>query len=144
VVVARQRAEWSIEKWSFTGGVFVGGEPVGMQDLSAERFRALKRVGTGSWLGRAHQGQGLGKEMRSANLHLAFAGLGALEAHSGAWADNPRSHGVSAAMGYVRRGLPFRHLYLHLDRATWEKRRRQDISIEGLESCLEMFFGESA
>ncbi len=35
---------------------------------------------TGSWLGRAHQGRGLGKEMRQAALHIIFAGLGAQQA----------------------------------------------------------------
>jgi hypothetical protein len=28
-----------------------------------------------------------------------------------------------------------------MDRASWERRRRDDIEIEGLDSCLEMFVG---
>ena len=55
----------------------VDGEPIGMQDLAAEHFRAVRSVESGSWLGRAHQGRGLGREMREAMLHLAFEGLGA-------------------------------------------------------------------
>ncbi|MFZ0668370.1 MAG: GNAT family protein, partial [Acidimicrobiales bacterium] len=100
----RQRAQWSADKWSFCGAVFVDGSPVGVQDLNAESFSRLRTVETGSWLGIEHQGRGLGKEMRAAILHLAFDGLGAIEAYSGAWNDNPRSLGVSRAFGYVDNG----------------------------------------
>jgi hypothetical protein len=37
----------------------------------------LREFESGSWLGREHQGRGLGKEMREATLHLGFEGLGA-------------------------------------------------------------------
>ena len=70
----RHRANWSPDNWTLTNGVFVSGKVVGVQDLEAEHFRAVRSVETGSWLGRAHQGQGLGREMREAVLHLAFAG----------------------------------------------------------------------
>jgi hypothetical protein len=43
--------------------------------------------------------------MRAAILHLAFAGLGALEATSGAWQDNTRSLGISEAHGYEHNGV---------------------------------------
>lgn len=143
----RQRAEWSTERWSFTGAVFVDGEPVGVQDIVGTNFATLRTVLTGSWLGRRYQGRGIGKEMRAAILHLAFAGLGAVEAYSGAWLDNAPSRGVSRALGYVengekvalRRGVADRHVDLRLDRATWETRRRDDIVIDGLEPCLELF-----
>ena len=72
----RQRAEWSVHNWSFVGAVYVDGQVVGVQDMLAVNFAQLRSVTTGSWLGRRHQGQGLGKEMRQAILHLAFAGLG--------------------------------------------------------------------
>ena len=91
----RHRANWSPDDWTLTCGVFVDGTPVGMQDLGAEHFRAVRSVETGSWLGRAHQGQGLGREMREAILHLAFAGLGAEEALSGAFEDNVASLATS-------------------------------------------------
>ena len=143
----RQRAEWRPECWWFVGAVFVAGEPVGVQDLRATAFASLGTVETGSWLGRAHQGQGLGREMRAAVLHLAFAGLGAVEALSGAWLDNAASLAVSRALGYVdngeawrlRRGRPARHRGLRLERAAWERRRRSDITIEGLEPCRALF-----
>jgi RimJ/RimL family protein N-acetyltransferase len=53
---------------------------VGVQELWAENFAELRKVATGSWLGLKHQGQGIGIEMRSAVLHLAFACLGAEQA----------------------------------------------------------------
>lgn len=142
-----QRASWRPEQWSFTGAVFVNGEPIGVQDLTATSFATLRTVTTGSWLGRAHQGQGLGKEMRAAILHLAFEGLGAVEAYSAGFHDNPASLGVSRALGYVdngaqlvlRRGTPDRMRNVRLDRDTWAAHRRDDIVIEGLAGCREMF-----
>jgi RimJ/RimL family protein N-acetyltransferase len=139
------RADWSPESWNFTGAVFVDGTPVGVQDLMAKNFARLRTVETASWLGRQHQGQGLGKEMRAAILHLAFEGLGAIRAISGAFHDNGASLATSKSLGYtgngdrlmLRRERPDRILDLKLDRVTWT--RRDDIEIEGLEACLEMF-----
>ena len=88
----------------FTGAAFVGGEPIGMQDMEAEHFRAVRSVESGSWLGRAHQGRGLGREMRESMLHLAFEGLGAEEALSGAFEDNDASLATSRAIGYEENG----------------------------------------
>ena len=144
-----QRANWSPDKWTFTGAVFVDGRPVGMQDVGAEHFRAVRSVETGSWLGQAHQGQGLGREMRQAVLHLAFAGLGAEEALSGAFEDNAPSRATSRSVGYVengearapRRDGSGRTIRFRLDRATWERQRREDIEIDGLDGCLDMFIG---
>jgi RimJ/RimL family protein N-acetyltransferase len=141
------RANWSPESWDFTGAVFIGGSPVGVQGLVAKNFARLRTVETGSWLGRQYQGQGLGKEMRAAILHLAFDGLGAIEAMSGAFHDNEASLATSRSLGYIengdrlmlRRERPDRMIDLKLDRASWASRRRDDIEIEGLEACLEMF-----
>jgi RimJ/RimL family protein N-acetyltransferase len=143
----RQRAEWSPEKWNLTGAVFVDGEVVGVQDINAEHFATLRSVHTGSWLGLAHQGHGLGKEMRQAILHLAFAGLGALEAHSGAFFDNEPSLATSRSVGYEpngealapRRDGVARMINVRIGRARWEERRRDDIELVGLEGCLDMF-----
>lgn len=142
-----QRAGWRPDDWSYTGAVFVEGRPVGVQDISAKDFARRRVVSTGSWLGRGHQGQGLGKEMRAAVLHFAFDGLGANEAHTGAFADNVRSLGVTRAMGYaenghdvvLRRGEPAHIVNFCLDRATWLARRRADIVVSGLETCRDMF-----
>lgn len=142
-----QRAGWREDDWRFTGGVFVDGRPVGVQSMTATNFATLRSVTTGSWLGRAHQGNGLGKEMRAAILHLAFAGLGAAEALSGAFSDNAVSRSVSVALGYeenghglvLRRGVPADHVGYRMDRKNWEHQRRSDITLSGLETCREMF-----
>jgi RimJ/RimL family protein N-acetyltransferase len=144
------RANWSPEKWTFTGVAFVDGEPVGAQDIEAEHFRAVRSVETGSWLGRAHQGLGLGREMRQAALHLAFAGLGAAEALSGAFEDNAASIATSRSVGYEENGEARGHrrdgsartLRFRIGREAWERRRRDDIEILGLDRCLDMFVGE--
>jgi RimJ/RimL family protein N-acetyltransferase len=143
------RAGWSPDAWTFSGAVFVHGKPVGIQGLSARNFALVRSVETGSWLGRVHQGQGIGKEMREAMLHLAFAGLGAEEALSGAFEDNVASLATSRAVGYAengesrarRRNEAGRVVQFRLDRGTWERYRRDDIEIVGLESCLDMFVG---
>jgi RimJ/RimL family protein N-acetyltransferase len=144
-----KRADWSCDKWTFTAAAFVDGRPVGVQDLGAEHFRAVRSVETGSWIGRAHQGEGLGREMREAVLHLAFAGLGALEALSGAFEDNAASIATSRAIGYVengeargpRRDGSARTIRFRLGREAWARRQRDDIEIAGLEGCLDMFVG---
>jgi RimJ/RimL family protein N-acetyltransferase len=141
----RARWEWSREKWDLSLAVLCDGRAVGTQGLHAERFATLRTVNTGSWLGLAHQGQGIGKEMRAAVLHLAFEGLGALVAYSGAYEDNAASLAVSRALGYeengdviaVRREEAGRLINLKLPREKWQ--RRDDIVIEHLEPCLEMF-----
>ena len=143
----RQRAEWSAQKWSYSGAIFVDGRVVGVQGMQADHFAAVRSVETGSWLGRAFQGQGLGKEMRQAVLHLAFEGLGAEEAHSGAFYDNAASLATSRSVGYsengearaTRRDKADRIIRVRMDRATWETRRRDDIEVIGLEGCLKMF-----
>jgi RimJ/RimL family protein N-acetyltransferase len=80
-------------------------------------------------------------------LHLGFAGLGAQVGYSGAWHDNAASLAVSRSLGYedngevieMRRDEPDRQIKLKLERAAWEARRRDDIVIENLEPCLELF-----
>jgi RimJ/RimL family protein N-acetyltransferase len=127
--------------------VFVDVQVVGVQGMMADHFGALRSVETGSWLGQAFQGQGLGREMRQAVLHLAFEGLGAEEAHSGAFHDNAASLATSRSVGYVgngearalRRGTADRIRKVRMDRAAWEERRRDDIEIVGLDGCLDMF-----
>jgi RimJ/RimL family protein N-acetyltransferase len=143
----RHRANWSPENWTFTGAAFVDGKPVGVQSVEAEHFRAVRSVETGSWLGLAHQGQGLGREMRETVLHLAFAGLGAEEALSGAFEDNAASLATSRAVGYQENGEARGHrrngagrtIRFRLGREAWEERRRGDIEIVGLDGCFDMF-----
>lgn len=66
-----------------------GGEP----EPAGHRVRRRGTVETGSWLHRPLQGQGLGREMREAVLHLAFAGLGAHRAETEAYEGNARRRG---------------------------------------------------
>lgn len=141
----RTRADWTPEHWQLPLAVVVDGKVVGVQDVLSERFGLLRTVKTGSWLVRSEQGKGIGKEMRAAVLHLAFAGLGAVTAYSGAWHDNQASLRVSSALGYQpngeliqpRRDVADRQLLLKLPRERWQ--RRDDITIEHLEPCLELF-----
>jgi RimJ/RimL family protein N-acetyltransferase len=142
-----KRAAWRPDSWSLDLVVVHGGAVVGTQGMSATDFAVLREVSTGSWLGQAHHGQGIGTEMRAAVLHLAFAGLGALYATSGAFADNLPSLGVSRKLGYtddgierqVRRGQPATTRRLRLDLETWQVTRTVPVTIAGLEACLPMF-----
>lgn len=142
-----QRATWSPERWRLGLAVFHDGQPMGCQDLAAESFPLLREVHTGSWLGKRFQGRGFGKQMRAAALHLAFAGLGAVAAHSGAYTGNHASLGVSRALGYepngVRRvvvdGEVREEIRLRLLRERWETHRYCDVEVSGLSRCRELF-----
>jgi RimJ/RimL family protein N-acetyltransferase len=142
-----QRARWEASKWSLDLAVVRDGTVVGTQAISATDFAVVREVATGSWLGQAHQGRGTGTEMRAAVLHLAFAGLGARYATSGAFTDNLASQRVSRKLGYVedgidrqvRRGQPAAMLRFRLDRETWQATRTVPVEVSGLEPCLEMF-----
>jgi RimJ/RimL family protein N-acetyltransferase len=141
------RSRWSPENWTLGLAVFHAGEPMGFQDLAAESFAVLRGVHTGSWLGKRFHGRGYGKQMRAAVLHLAFAELGAVAAHSGVFADNAASVGVSRALGYepngvgrkAPRGEPRDFLDLRLTRERWEARRHCEVEVAGLDTCREMF-----
>ncbi|MGH9116816.1 MAG: GNAT family N-acetyltransferase [Acidimicrobiales bacterium] len=84
----RNRGTWSPAAWTCDFAVMIDAEPVGTQGLNANDFTTLRTFETGSWLGQAHQGRGIGKEMRAAILHFGFAGLGAEFATTGAFDDN--------------------------------------------------------
>jgi RimJ/RimL family protein N-acetyltransferase len=139
------RSRTSPEWWVLVFAVVVEGRAVGTQEVTAVNFSALRTVNTFSWLNRAYQGSGLGKEMRAAVLHLAFEGLGAHRATSEAFEDNLASCGVSRALGYADDGItwalrgdgqagPMRRFMLTRD--DWYRGRRSDISISGLVPCL--------
>jgi RimJ/RimL family protein N-acetyltransferase len=146
----RLRADVDVNAWTLPFIVLDAGQPVGVQDLKGIRFAVTRSVFTGSWLVQRHQGQGVGKEMRAAVLHLAFAGFGALEAHTSAFEDNSPSLGVTRSLGYSsngsqiddREGTATRHLRFVLTRAAWEHQLRSDIVVENLETCKD-FLGIS-
>ncbi|MCM9077206.1 MULTISPECIES: GNAT family N-acetyltransferase [Streptomyces] len=139
--------EWRPEKWELNLVAVRDGTVVGTQGIGARDFSVRREVGTGSWLGRAYQRQRLGTEMRAAVLHLAFAGLGAQHAVSGAYADNAASLAVSRKLGYREDGIE-RHVVrsqpavLHRLRLTaeqWQRHQLVPVKVEGLTQCLPCF-----
>lgn len=142
-----RRGNWSPENWALNLVVLADDRVVGLQTVAARDFALLRQVSTASWLGARFQRQGIGTEMRAAVLHLAFAGLNAREAMSGAFEDNASSFTVSMKHGYepdgverhVVRGRPVAMRRLRLTRARWETHRHVPVSIAGLPSCLPMF-----
>jgi RimJ/RimL family protein N-acetyltransferase len=140
-------ASWKPSDWRLDLAVIRDGVVVGTQGIGGRDFAVLREVGTGSWLGRHYQGQGTGTEMRAAVLHLAFEGLGAQHAISGAFEDNAASLGVSRKLGYgddgieryVVRGYPRTARRLRLTRADWQAARSVPVEIHGLQPCLPCF-----
>ncbi len=143
----RMLGAWSPQDWSLNLVVSQAGVVVGVQSIEARDFAVTREVHTGSWLGRRHQGQGIGTEMRAAVLRLAFAGLGAEVALSGAFEHNAASRAVSHKLGYqpdgferhaIRGALAINHRLL-LTRAEWEHHRTVPVAIDGLAPCLPLF-----
>lgn len=142
-----KRADWAPARWVLNLATFLEGRPIGSQSIEAADFPTLRTVRTGSWLGRPWQRKGYGTEMREAVLTLAFDGLGAEVAESGAFTDNLASAGVSRALGYEENGIDrlaprgaARDLARYrLTRAVWTGRPRKAAAIDGLEGCLELF-----
>jgi RimJ/RimL family protein N-acetyltransferase len=140
-------ATWTPQDWSLNLTVLCEGAVVGQQTVGAREFAVLREVNTGSWIGRRHHGRGIGTEMRAAVLHLAFEGLGAVEAVSAAFEHNLASQAVSRKLGYepdgiarnAIRGAASTELRLRLTRAAWERHRAVPVEIEGLEPCLASF-----
>ena len=145
----RCRGEWSPAKWHLPLVASRGGEVVGTQGMMGNDFGITREVETGSWVGRRFQNQGLATQMRTAMLHLAFEGLGALRARSGAFTDNAASLRVSEKLGYrpdgtethVRRGEPGIISRLVLTRERWAECSvsRPEAELEGVGGCLELF-----
>jgi len=139
-------ADWTPESWTLNLLAFFEGEVVGVQSVGAERFAKERTVQTGSWLGTASQGRGLGTEMRAAVLELAFGALGARTARSG-WLESgaAQSASVSARLGYREvgthvaqvRGTPVRHHDLVVEAADW--RSPLVVELAGVSACLPLF-----
>lgn len=142
------RAGFTVSSWALPLAVAVDGELVGLQTLAADDFGDLRTAETGSWLGRAHHGRGIGTEMRAAVLHLAFVHLGALAVTSAAFVDNVASQRVSMATGYqpngtsfaLRRGERDEQIRFLLTADRWpEVRPGFAIEVEGFEPCRSLF-----
>jgi len=140
----RQLGAWTPRDWYLQLAVFRDGIVVGQQSIFARDLAITREVATGSWLGRRHQGQGIGTEMRAAVLQLAFAGLDAETAGSGAFEYNDASLSVSRKLGYEPDGIRRQAIRgrmvveqrLRLTRAAWERHRTVPVTIEGLAPCL--------
>ena len=136
------RAALTPERWEVNFLVRLDGRVIGTQGLSGTDFGVTREVRSGSWLGMAHQGRGLGTEMRAAVLLFAFDHLGAHRARSDAFADNHASHRVSAKLGYrrdgtataVRRGSRTEDVRLVLDAADLV-RPEWELRVEGVDAC---------
>jgi RimJ/RimL family protein N-acetyltransferase len=134
------RAETSMDDWNINLAVIADGEVVGATGLGAVKFPVTRSFETGSWLGREHQGRGLGTELRIATLHLGFVGLDAQVAGTGAFADNAPSLGVTRKLGYEPNGVGHRDrrgesalmLRFRMSREHFDARvRRDDVEIAG-------------
>ncbi|GHF28677.1 RimJ/RimL family protein N-acetyltransferase [Deinococcus metalli] len=136
------------EQWRLYFVVVLDGVPVGMQDVIGVHFKEFRTVSTFSWLAPDVRRRGVGREMRAAALHLAFAGLGAREATSEAFSDNVASNRVSEGLGYrrdgtewaTRRGQPAVLNRWRLGREEWAVTRRDDIDLSGVEACRPVLF----
>jgi RimJ/RimL family protein N-acetyltransferase len=113
----------------------------------SDNFAVTRTVHTGSWLGKAHQGKGIGTEMRSAVLQFAFDHLKAERADSGAFTDNAQSLRVSEKLGYRPDGTTVRQRRageraveqrLVLDPANFV-RPGWAVQIRGLPACRDFF-----
>lgn len=139
------RAGLGGRRWALELAVLHDGRPVGVQALAASSYPVTRTLTSGSWLGRAYQGRGIGTRMRLAVLHLAFDGLGAQVARTEAFADNAASNAVTRRIGYVpdghevieREGQPAVSLRYRMDRADWDARpesSRPDVLIDGADA----------
>ena len=143
----RSRAETKPDHWNVSFAVLVDGVLVGSTGLTANDFPVTRSFETGSWLGRAHQGRGIGTEMRIATLHVGFLAFDALVATTRAFEDNASSLGVTRKLGYVfngidhleRRGALGRIEHYRMDRDHFvDHVRRDDVTISGDEAVREL------
>lgn len=138
----RNRAETSVQRWNLDLAVLVDGSVVGMCSIHAEDFPGNRRLTTGSWLGLAHQGRGLGKEVRQAALHVIFAGFDAGLAVTRAWHDNAASLAVTRSLPYLEtvRTVELRHdrpdtmVAFAMTPGRWATIRRDDIRLVGIDA----------
>jgi RimJ/RimL family protein N-acetyltransferase len=143
------RASWKPEDWTFALAVFRDDVIVGTQAVEAKGFAVCETTRTGSWLGRAHQGNGYGTEMRAAVLWFAFEALGANEARTDAFLTNKASIGVSTKLGYeadgertaVLEGKAARKREFVLTRDRWKAviKPMYTVEVTGFDGCDDWF-----
>jgi RimJ/RimL family protein N-acetyltransferase len=140
------RATWTPESWKIDFGTWLDGVLVGVQGIGADSYAERRTIGTGSWLGKRFQRSGVGTEMRTAVVELAFRELGAAAVTSSAFEANAASRRVSEKLGYrvvgqdtmSPRGVPKPHLQLRLERDEW-RGPPFEVEIEGAAPCLQLF-----
>ena len=143
----RGRGRVASDFWRLHLAAVIDGRAVGMQDIIGTHFDTYGTVTTFSWLATDARGRGFGREMREAALHLAFDGFGAAEAASDAFLDNAGSNRVSETLGYerngtdwdTRRGEPALVQRWRITREQWLPRRRDDVTLSGVEACRQTF-----
>lgn len=141
------RSAWSPDDWRLELGVWRQGSLIGSQGIEAKDFARAHTTSSASWLALTHQRQGYGTEMRAAILELAFSGLRAEAAGSGAVTGNVASARVSEKLGYaragerqhVRDGKIVREQRFLIDRDRWEHVDHPPVAITGLAPCLPLF-----
>jgi RimJ/RimL family protein N-acetyltransferase len=143
----RSMGQWRVDDWVLPFVVRRHGEPLGVQALEGKDFVVRRVIDSYSWLVRSARGHGIGKQMRTAVLELAFRGLGAQYAISEAYEDNAASLGVSHHLGYRDNGRSVERRdgrpetvwsqHLLLPAADWSP--SWEVSISGLDACLPLF-----
>lgn len=98
------RRDLSPDSWRLEFAARLDGTLIGVQSLKADGFPTVRSAESGSWLGKAWQGKGIGTLTRIAILALAFDGLGAEQVTTSAWADNVASNAVTRKLGYATNG----------------------------------------
>jgi RimJ/RimL family protein N-acetyltransferase len=143
---------WSTHDWHLPFAVRHRGELIGTQTVEGPDWTSERTVDSSSWLVPAVRGSGLGKQMRSAVLQLAFGHLGARAAISSAVVTNAGSLGVSRSLGYVdtHRSVLGHSLetlqHLRLEAAAWSSSGLGSaVRVEGVSPALPFFgLGEGA
>ncbi len=135
----RYNGSWTPTDWVICFTVLHHGRPIGLQALEGKDFALRRTVDTHSWLVADARGSGLGKQMRTAVLSLAFDHLAAAYAITEAWDDNAASLGVSRSLGYTDNGVDVHHgrrlmQRLVLPRVAWSPPMTVDVA--GLPPCL--------
>ncbi len=137
---------WSPDDWALPFVVRSDGAVLGAQWLEGPDWRADRTVDSSSWLVTSARGRGLGRQMRTAVLALAFGPLRAEAAISSAVIDNAPSLGVSRALGYrethrsvlEHSGETLQHV--RLTREAWEASDGASrVVIDGTASALPLF-----
>jgi RimJ/RimL family protein N-acetyltransferase len=139
---------WSTAKWRLNFVVHAGENLIGAQELEGNDFLTLRTVDSASFLVPKARGKGLGKQMRTAVLRLAFDEMGAKAAITSAYHDNHESLGVSRSLGYQPNGESFEArgegadilMHLRMTDSRWiESTLGKDVTISNFEPCRPFF-----